>query len=161
MVEETFAAAIEAKVRQQWTGGPYSEQARAALAQHADSIQRWTADYHRLERLAPDRVWVPTHGETHSANQVVTAKEVVFVDWESLKLAPRERDLRPLLDAGYADLVRPDWPMVEMFDLEWRLDELSEYSSWFSRPHEGSASDQVAIAGLIEELERPEWKRPD
>lgn len=160
VVEVTFGEDIEVKVRDRWTGGPYGERARSALARHTGSIHRWTAAYHRLARLASERVWVPTHGEPHSANQLVTAQSVVFVDWESLKLAPRERDLRPLIDAGCADLVAPDWPMVEMFDLEWRLDELSEYSSWFSRPHDGTASDRVAIAGLIEELERPEWQRP-
>lgn len=42
---------------------------------------------------------MPTHGEPHNDNQVVTADGVRLVDWESLALAPPERD--------YADLLVP------------------------------------------------------
>jgi spectinomycin phosphotransferase len=101
---------------------------------------------------------VPTHGEPHSANQLITASGIVLVDWESLALAPPERDLRTLVAAGYADLVQPDWSMIEMFDLEWRLDELFQYAAWFSRPHTGNASDVVALEDLVHELHRPDWK---
>ena len=38
--------------------------------------------------------------------------------------------------------------MVGLFDLEWRLDEIAQYASWFSRPHSGSRDDQVAWDGL-------------
>ena len=50
-----------------------------------------------------------------------------------------------------AVLVRP----IEMFDLEWRLDELSGYAAWFARPHTGNRDDQIAYEGLLEELDRP------
>ena len=39
--------------------------------------------------------------------------------------------------------------MVEMFDLEWRLDEISQYAAWFAAPHTGTASDEVAFGGLM------------
>jgi spectinomycin phosphotransferase len=80
---------------------------------------------------------------------------VLFVDWESLARAPRERDLRPLVDSGHADLVAPDWTMIEMFDLEWRLDEISGYAAWFAAPHRGSEDDRIAFEGLLGELDRP------
>ncbi|MEJ7832645.1 MAG: hypothetical protein WKF79_07010 [Nocardioides sp.] len=82
------------------------------------------------------------------------------MDWESLKLAPRERDLRGLVEAGRADLAVPRWQMIELFDLEWRLDEISQYAAWFAAPHTGTASDEIALAGLEEELGRPEWRLP-
>lgn len=100
-----------------------------------------------------------THGEPHPRNQLRTADGVHLVDWESLKLAPRERDLGPLIGSGYADLVDPDWRMVEMFDLEWRLADVTQYADWFFRPHTGTESDAVAYGGLTHELNRPDWVR--
>ena len=83
------------------------------------------------------------------------------MDWESLKLAPRERDLRTLVDAGFGDLAPAVDPlMLEMFDLEWRLDEVAQYAAWFAAPHPGSASDEVAFGGLLHELTRAEWEQP-
>jgi spectinomycin phosphotransferase len=45
--------------------------------------------------------------------------------------------------------------MVELFDLQWRLDEISQYSEWFAAPHTGTRDDDIAIGGLLEELTRP------
>ena len=45
--------------------------------------------------------------------------------------------------------------MVEMYDLEWRLDEIAQYASRFSRRHSGSQDDQLAWDALQHELERP------
>ena len=73
-----------------------------------------------------------THGETHTRNQLRTADGIRFVDWESLKLAPRERDLATLVQAGYGVRVGADPAMVELFDLEWRLSEIDEYAHWFA-----------------------------
>ncbi|CAA9379003.1 MAG: hypothetical protein AVDCRST_MAG75-799 [uncultured Propionibacteriaceae bacterium] len=156
LVEDDFCDRLEQSLRRPWTAGPYGEQARRAIAARISDIRRWTASYHRLCRRASDSPWVPTHGEPHTANQVITESGVVFVDWETVALAPRERDLRTLVDSGYADLVAPDWAMIAMFDVEWRLDELSQYSTWFASPHRGTESDRVALEALFEELDRPD-----
>jgi spectinomycin phosphotransferase len=97
---------------------------------------------------------------SRTRNQLITATGPRFVDWESLALAPRERDLGPLIEAGYADHLRPDWAMVEMYDLEWRLDEIAQYASWLAREHPGGEDDQVAWEALRYELGRPEWQEP-
>ncbi len=158
LVQPDFADSLVARLGRPWGAGPYAARARDALRDRHDAITSWVAVYHRLADEAHDRAWVPTHGEPHTANQLVTPEGTVLVDWESLKLAPRERDLRALTDAGHSRLVDPDWPMIEMFDLEWRLDEISQYATWFEAPHTGTASDAVAFGGLIEELARPEWR---
>jgi len=69
-----------------------------------------------------------------------------LVDWESLALAPRERD--------YADLDGPhaDPAMVELFALDWRLSEIDEYARRFAAPHTGSDDGHTAPEGLHEEL---------
>jgi spectinomycin phosphotransferase len=75
------------------------------------------------------------------------------VDWESLKLAPPERDLQVLLDTGEAT-VDADRRMVELFDLDWRLDEIDQYSTWFATEHADSADDRIAFGDLLHELHR-------
>ena len=160
LVEADFADRLAESLDRDWDTGPYGERVRLALARHAGFLARWTLRYHQLALQASSRPWVPTHGEPHTSNQLVTGEGVRFVDWESLTLAPRERDLRTLVDAGQARLVRPHWPMIEMFDLEWRLDEVSQYAAWFAAAHDGDANDKVAFTGLLEELERPDWREP-
>jgi spectinomycin phosphotransferase len=160
LVGNSFAAELDRRTASAWDSGPYAERARLGLRGRLDAIERWVAAYHRLAVEARQRPWVATHGEPHTRNQLVVAGGVRLVDWESLKLAPRERDLRTLVDSGHADLARPHWPMVEMFDLEWRLDEISQYADWFAAPHTGDTNDDVAIGGLLSELGRPEWSRP-
>ena len=76
-----------------------------------------------------------------------------------MKLAPRERDLSTLVQAGYGDQVRADRAMVELFDLEWRLSEIDAYAAWFAAPHTGTMDDRVAYGGLEEELARDPWWR--
>ena len=161
LVDDDFAATLARLTSSPWDSGPYAERARLALRVRLDAVVHWVSAYHSLAAEARTRSWVATHGEPHTRNQLLTADGLRLVDWESLKLAPRERDLRTLVDSGHADLAAPHWPMIEMFDLEWRLDEISQYAAWFAAPHTGTASDEVALGGLIEELARSEWRRAD
>jgi spectinomycin phosphotransferase len=143
-------------VRRPWDSGPYAEQARAALAGRLSDLERWVMRYLDLAARTDPSRWVATHGEPHSRNQLRTDDgRTVLVDWESLKLGPRERDLRVLVDQGYGELCGHDPDLVEMFDLEWRLDEIAQYADWFEALHAGTDSDRVAIGGLLHELERP------
>jgi len=96
-------------VAEPWETGPYGEAARAAIEERLTAVDAWTERYLELAAMAVDRRWVPTHCETHTANQLRTADGIIlFVDWESLKLAPRERDLTTLVQAGYGDRVGAD-----------------------------------------------------
>ncbi len=159
-VGEDFADLLDEQLDDPWDRGPLGRAARTAIEERLPAIRRWTSRYYQLIGQAHGRRWVPTHGEPHTTNQLLTADGAVFVDWESLALAPRERDLRPLVDAGHADLVAPDWAMIEMYDLEWRLDEVSQYATWFVRDHSADADDQIAYEGLLSELARPDFTRP-
>ena len=88
-----------------------------------------------------------THGEPHERNLLDGPDGPLLVDWESVKLAPRERDLRQVGLTG-----DPRW--IEMFDLEWRLDEISQYATWFEHPHGDTTDDRTALGGLRHELAR-------
>ena len=103
--------------------------------------------------MAQRKPWVVTHGEPHERNQVVVLGTTLLVDWESVRLAPAERDWRTLVDGGLPP-TGLDAAMLDLFDLEWRLDEISQYAAWFAAPHTGTASDRVAIGGLLHELTR-------
>lgn len=152
-----MAARVTALAAQPWRTGPYGEPARAAVTAHLDELSGWVTRYGVAARAAEDRPWVATHGEAHTRNQLATPTGIRFVDWESLKLAPRERDLATLVQDGYGAEVGADPPMVELFDLEWRLSEIDAYAHWFAAPHAGTADDRIAYEGLLGELDRGPW----
>lgn len=141
---------LAARTLTPWVSGPHGETARHAIREHLDDIARWTADYLRLAASTDPATWVATHGEPHTRNQLATDHGTLLIDWESLRLAPRERDLRWLKGEG-------ERALVEMFDLEWRLDEIFQYADWFEEPHAGTDSDRVALDGLRHELNRPSF----
>ena len=148
LVPASLADDVAGLARRPWSEGPYGEEARHLVADHLSAIEAWTARYHALARAARSRRWVATHGEPHERNLLVVDGHPMLVDWESLKLAPPERDLRVLGRPG-------DLEMLELFDVEWRLDEVAQYAAWFSGPHTGSADDITALGGLRHELGRP------
>ncbi|MGW2324216.1 phosphotransferase family protein [Streptomyces sp. NPDC001700] len=155
-----FAEELRVRTARPWTSGPLAEEARAAIADREEAIARWTGRYLDLADLARAHQdsWVPTHGEPHHANQVVDACGLRLVDWESLALAPRERDYADLLaasanaSADVGDRLHADPAMVELFALDWRLSEIDEYARWFAAPHTGTDDDHTALEGLHEEL---------
>lgn len=149
-VEPGFAVDVQTRLGAPWGPGPYAEPARAAVREHLADLARWTARFHELLPRARRRAWVATHGEPHSDNQLLTPGGRYILDWESLKLAPRERDLRELAHAGAG--VDADPELVELFDLEWRLDEIGEYVEWFAAEHHGTEDDEIGFAGLLDEL---------
>ena len=157
LIGADFAERLSALLAHRWDTGPYGEPARRAVARCLATIDQWTRGYVARAGQAPTRPWVATHGETHTGNQIRTVSGIRFVDWESLLLAPRERDLSCLVQAGYGLQAGADPVMVDLFDLEWRLSEIDQYTRWFSAAHSGTTDDAIAFDGLLEELQRPPW----
>ena len=138
-----------------WRTGPLGEEARGAvhagLARIAQVEQRYRELLAREEIRAAHRV--PTHGEPHWANQMLTQEgTLLLVDWETLAAAPRERDLVALPEPVPRAL-GADAEMLELFAHEWTLSEVEEYMRWFRAPHTGTDDDRIALEGLREELE--------
>ncbi|MGI8523381.1 MAG: phosphotransferase family protein [Nocardioides sp.] len=155
LVDRNFAEQTTELSGRGWGPGPYADRARDAVRDHLVDIATWTSRYHHLAEVAEGHEWVATHGEPHAANQLATREGRLLIDWESLKLAPPELDLRTLVDAGLDPVdVGADPEMLELFDLEWRLDEISQYAAWFAAPHTGTQDDRIAFGGLLHELER-------
>lgn len=151
-VDGSFLPALEARVRAPWTRGPHGEDAHRLVIDRLEAVRSWTREHAALADLATasSSRWVVTHGEPHTRNHLVTRARRYLVDWESALLAPAERDLRTVL-AGGAD-VPHDARMLRLFELDWRLDEVEQYSRWFAGPHGDGEDDRIAFEGLREEL---------
>jgi spectinomycin phosphotransferase len=149
-----FPRRIEELAAAPWAAGPLGEVARVAVKEGLAAISRGTNRYLELAKIAREHEdsWVATHGEPHHANQINTASGLKLVDWESLMIAPRERDLVDLVESAGADRLDVDTRLIELFVLEWCLAEIDEYTRWFSSPHVGNVDDHTALHGLHEEL---------
>ena len=154
IVPDDLPDRLAALAGSEWSTGPFGERARSALRTRLAAVEDWTTSYHVLSEVARRRPWVVTHGEPDEGNQLVVAGHTLLLDWESVKLAPAERDLRTFVERGHEPPCSADAAMLEMFDLEWRLDEIRQYAEWFAAPHTGNADDRIAMGGLLHELTR-------
>lgn len=134
---------------------PLGPAARELLVEHLSQVGAWAREHERLVALADPSTYVVTHGEPHVRNQWVARGRTWLIDWESLVLAPRERDLATLVHEGRD--VAHDRQMLRLFDLEWRLGEIWSFAQWLQGPHVGDADDRTALGGLTGELTRPHF----
>ena len=146
------------ELEQPWVGGPFSEPARLALASHASDVVDLIA---LADRLAADVAmrggeWVITHGEPHAAN-VLDAGEVRWlIDWDTVALAPPERDLWMLAgdDADeatvYTDATghQPDEDALNFFRLTWDLKDLASFIQALRAPHDRNEDTEKAFEGM-------------
>ena len=154
-------AHIEAALREDdrpWTGRPFSEPARRALSEHASDV----ADLLALaDRLAVDvqkrgGEFVVTHGEPHRANVMRTADRRMLVDWDTVALAPPERDLWMVVSetgdeaAAYADATgrTVDAGAMDFFRLTWDLKDLAACLNVLRASHKRTDDTARAYATL-------------
>lgn len=143
-----------------WSGGPFSEPARRALALHASDV---AALLSLADRLSADVVkrgstWVVTHGEPHSANVMRDGDSYLLVDWDTVAVAPRERDLWMLVGDTADELTsytkatghQIDQGAVDFFRLAWDLNDLAEYLNVLRSPHRENEDTIAAYNGLTE-----------
>jgi spectinomycin phosphotransferase len=145
-------AALE-QVEETWSGGPFSEPGRRELAAHAANV---TALLDVADRLALDVArrsteWVVTHGEPHARNVMRTGEGLVLIDWDTVALAPPERDLWMVSDAAdeaaiYADATghAPDPVAMNFFRLVWDLADLAAYLDLIRLPHHETEDSERA-----------------
>lgn len=127
----------------EWTGGPYADPTRRLLAGRADHVERLLGDFDRLVDQVRESTsdWVVTHGEPHPGNMIRTADGLRLIDWETVRIAPPERDLWMIADddvlAGYTRATgRPvDKAGLALYRLRWDLADIASYVDGFRRPH--------------------------
>ncbi|WP_329001964.1 phosphotransferase [Kribbella sp. NBC_00709] len=163
-----------ADLDRRWSTGPYAEPTRLRLAGAYEYVHRRLEHYDALAREieASDEPWVVTHGEPHSANVLRVTDDAAstaprngdagrmrLVDWETVRLAPRERDLAAIL-GGPTDVlpayqseagpVTPRAAALELFDVWWSLAEIASYVRLFRQPHGDSEDTRQSWQELTE-----------
>jgi spectinomycin phosphotransferase len=176
--EEDFAlpsraALVEAlhELDRPWLSGPFGELARRLLQAGAHDVERGLQDYDVLAARVREHAdaWVVTHGEPHRANVMRDRLGGVhLVDWDTTLLAPRERDLRMVLDreltgwdeyvavAGAASL---NQEAIELYRRWWDLAEIGIYIELFRRAHERTEDTIKSWESLAEYLPRSRPRR--
>jgi spectinomycin phosphotransferase len=166
---------IATRVDAPWTTGPYGEPARHLLRPHVGRVMEGLTRYDALVTgvLGDGSPWVITHGEPHAANILARGdgQGLAIVDWDTVALAPRERDLWQLLStpgspeahlAAYLDALPPDGERpvsasaIALYRLRWDLSEIILYARWFSDPHDDIEDMRVGrddLAGCLESLD--------
>lgn len=148
--------------------GPYAERASALVRENAGTIRRLLAGYDELvARVEPGRA-VLTHGEPHPGNTMRADGRWLLIDWETVLVAPPERDLWGLAAAdgsvldAYAEAtgVRPLPAMLELYRLRWDLSDVAVGLSRFRCHHTGDADDHeswVILHRLVNHLATTGW----
>jgi spectinomycin phosphotransferase len=146
-----------------WDGGPLSEPARRELAAHHQVIVRWLSELDRfaLGLRETDVDAVVTHGEPHPGNLIRTGAGLVLVDWDTVALAPPERDLWMIVDGGetvlsaYRELtgITLDRDALAAYRLLWALSDVAAFTVQLRGQHRRDADAEKALAALRSILE--------
>jgi spectinomycin phosphotransferase len=142
-----------------WTGGPFSARAREALARHASEVTELLGLYDRLstEVAKRDGPWVVTHGEPHAVNVISNGETHVLVDWDTVALAPPERDLWILVgdaadEAGTSYAAATGHPLdrvaLDLFRLRWDLADIAAFTHLLRSEHRENDDTAKAYSGL-------------
>lgn len=142
--------------------GPFGERAHLALRSAAADLRRALRVFDELAAKASGAERVVTHGEPHPGNVMRSGAELRLVDWDTVALAPRERDLTVAMPrdddewAAYRSAGAPgeaDPHLVRLYRLQWSLAEVSLYARWFRGTHDDDADARTAWEGFSKELE--------
>lgn len=113
-----------------WSGGPFAEEARSLVAAHVLDFRELLGSFDRLAGSVGGP-HVIAHGEPHPANLLITpGGAMLLLDWDTVGLAPPERDLW-WLDAAYlAEYTRETGRAVDpnalrLYRMRWFLDDLA------------------------------------
>ena len=149
-----------------WTGGgPFTEPARALLAGAAGPVRRGLEALDQwASRPTPAANLVITHGEPHPGNVIrmpangtgAARGGIMLIDWDTVALAPPERDLWMVAtEAGdelrrYTELTgRPvDATALELYRLRWALDDISCFVRDLRAPHRRTPGTEHAWQAL-------------
>jgi spectinomycin phosphotransferase len=157
-------AALAADLERPWDAGPFAEPARRLLADSAETVRWRLREYDELVaavRASPEQ-WVLTHGEPHRANVIRASDGRLFlIDWDTTLIAPRERDLRMLLDddlTGWEEYVAAGGPAslnpdaLELYRRWWDLADIAVFLDVCHRPHERTDHTAAAFETLAKTL---------
>jgi len=145
-----------ANLQRPWTGGPYSERAREWLTANRDLVLASLDGYDRLAGELATKEFVITHGEPHGGNLICTEDGLVLIDWDTVAMAPPERDLW-MLDDGTVEGLQPytdatghpiDRSALDFYCRAWLVTDVAAFTTELRRPHSDDANAAHAWRAL-------------
>lgn len=135
-----------------WATGPFAEQARQWLAANAAPLQSLLDTFDRLVQQVQESTpeLVITHGEPHPGNLIRREEWLFLIDWDTVGLAPVERDLWFLESRCPGAIERylkaggkPASPTaLDLYRLRWTLSDVGAYVTMFRAPHRRDADTE-------------------
>lgn len=117
----------------------FSNQAREVFVAHTEVVRGTLAELDQLAgQLTDERV--VTHGEPHAGNVIDTPAGLRLVDWDTVGLAPPERDLW-LIGGDSA-----------FYSLRWAANDIADFAVSLRAPHEQSRDAELTLHYFIETL---------
>lgn len=140
-----------------WSGGPFSEPVRLALRASLTLVRGWLATLDALasEVAALDLEPVVTHGEPHPGNVMTAEGDLRLIDWDTVALAPAERDLWMLGPDGEAvgayevasgRALEP--PAMAFYRLTWALTDVALFTDALRGDHGRDRVTEKSWTGL-------------
>lgn len=151
-----------------WDGGPFSDQARDLVVHRTADIAQLTRGFdHLVDLTAAARAReVITHGEPHPANLMRAGGRLHLIDWDTVALAPPERDLSLIVAASGEGVDRyqkatgreVEPAVLTLYQVRWYLDDLASAIRMFRNRHRDTADTRRWWQGLAPRLEQlPRW----
>lgn len=151
-----------------WDGGPFSQAAHGMTSARAAGIARVAAGFSQLaDATASARSsLVITHGEPHPANLMSVEGRLALIDWDTVGLAPPERDVSLIAagpaDTGHYEQVAAgrelDPAVITLYRLRWYLDDLASAVRMFRGHHRDTADTRLWLQALSSRLRQlPQW----
>ncbi len=152
-----------AELGRPWSGGPLGELARRELAAKADLVAGWLATFDSLaaHATASSPGVVVTHGEPHPGNMIRAGSGLWLIDWDTVALAPPERDLWMLDDGSPGALARyceatgraVDTMAISFYRLAWTLADIASFTGRLRAAHQRDNDTEHALTALKISLE--------
>jgi len=150
---------LEAALREHgepWPGGPFSEPARALIRSTGEKIRRLMGSFEQLAQRVTALDSVITHGEPHPANFIWTVTDTMLIDWDTVGLAPPERDLWMVATDSGEELRRysratgreVDPDALALYRIRWTLDDISAAVKLLRAAHQRTATTERAWLSL-------------
>jgi spectinomycin phosphotransferase len=139
---------------QPWDRGPFSDPARQLLAANRAFVVEALAELDAVGDI--DVGLVVTHGEPHPGNLIHTPDGLALVDWDTVALAPPERDmwmlaaLEPTNSDRYAALTGRtlDCDLLAAYRLMWAVTDIAAFTVQLRAEHERNEDNERALTGL-------------